>query len=97
VIEENKTNEGIKKNACMKWNSNSTTPQNIINESEDYHEYSNYSSIFAENELRNSENPKLNAKNQQSMLFKKRLNNVTKRITCYFIKLFNFILDFSYS
>ena len=70
----------------MKWNSNSTTPQNIINELEDYHEYSNYSSIFAEVELRNSENPKPNPKNQQSMLFKKKLNNVKKRTTCYISK-----------
>ena len=93
ILEESKQNDANKKLGLLKWNSNSTTPQNFVNDFED-HEYSHYSSIFGEVETRNYEIPKQsqpNQKNQQSMLFKKKLNNVTKRTSSYYSKILNII------
>lgn len=77
MIEESKRNDDQKKNALTKWNSNSTTPY-CFNDGEDY-QFSHNSSIFAEVENKNNEFPiKPNKKYHQSMLFKKKLNNVKK-------------------
>ena len=75
VLDENKKIDGNKRNAFTKWNSNSTTPQNFINEIDDY---TNNSSIFADIETRTYDTPKPVQKSQQSMMFKKKLNNVIR-------------------
>jgi hypothetical protein len=96
ILEESKKNDDLKRNGLTKWNSNSTTPQNFINEIDDYREYSNNSSIFADIENRPYEISKPTQKNQQAMMFKKKLNNVIS-IAKTFTSKFNNSLDFSYS